>query len=330
MLKLDKIEFPSKYLTCYESVLMTLLKHQGVTETAPLMGTQAYFVFKTADFSISPKFSSIDEEWQRLYSFQVETLPATNETDLYHKLRSRLDANVPVCLPVDLYTLPHTLHHKQLHQHHYITIFGHDNGRYYMVCPYYRFQGWVEANLIHSGFFSNVVSTRGNHLITIPQLAFSPLSPQNITTLIEKNCHYMLNLVIPPTLTNVASPFLGLKGIHTFSHHFQQLSIDNPEHKPIYINLSRHSTAVGHSRYWFHKLIQNTQPNLLTANLQNQFTDIVQAWKTIGIRLGMGIHGQRAQMIQQVSHRLRQIHQQETRLFNTLLGALPNYQQGTL
>ena len=55
MYKLDQIEFPSKYLTCYESVLMTLLKAQGIHEESAFMGTQATFLFSPDTFSVSAK-----------------------------------------------------------------------------------------------------------------------------------------------------------------------------------------------------------------------------------------------------------------------------------
>lgn len=337
MIKLDNIEFPSKYLTCYESVLMTILRYQGVTEEARLMGTQASFVFTPTGFSISPKFNSVDEEWSRLYGCQIETRSVINEDDLHCKLLSRLDAGMPICLPVDLFSLPHTLHHKQLHQHHYVNIFGYDNGRYYMVCPYYRFQGWVEASLIHSGFFSPVVAARGAFLITLPKFTLPPVAPQNIITLVEENCRYMLNLATPEMLADMDPQYLGMAGMQTFARHFQQRA-NEPDngttHKTTYINLSRHMTTVGHSRYWLHELIQKYQSTLLatqaTADLQSQFANVVQSWKAMGTRLGMGVHGDRAEIIQGVAVSLKKICAQEMRLFNTLLGALPTYEQGTL
>ena len=333
MLTLDNIEFPSKYLTCYESVLMTLLIYQGVTEETLLMGTQAYFVFSPTEFTISPKFNSVNTEWGRLYGLQPDIVTVADKDDLHQIFVSRLDAEVPVCLPVDLFSLPHTLHHQQLHQHHYINIFGVENDRYYMVCPYYRFQGWVEAALIHDGFFSSVVAARGAFLITLPPFTLPPADPQTILTRIEENCRYMLNLAIPESLTDVGGDHLGVAGIKTFAHHFQQVA-DAPDNgltdKHGYINLSRHITAVSHSRYWFHKLIQSYQPDLLSNDLHTQFADVIQSWKAIGIRLGMGVHGQRAHIIQTVAASLQNMHEQETRLFNTLLGALPQYEQGTL
>ncbi|MCP5096080.1 MAG: hypothetical protein GY943_11040 [Chloroflexi bacterium] len=333
MLNLDQIEFPSKQLTCYESVLMTLLKHQGVCDEPRLMGTQAYFVFTPSALTISAKFNSVDQEWRRLYGRQPELFTVQNEDELHNKIKSLLDADVPVCLPVDLFSLPHTLHHKQLHQHHYINIFGVDNGRYYMVCPYYRFQGWVDADLIHSSFFSQVVATKGAFLITLPKFTLPPIDPQTIITLVEDNCRYMLNLATPESVADVDSRYLGIAGMQTFAHHFQRLA-DEPDnevtYKSAYVNLSRHLTAVSHSRYWFHKLIQNHQPDLLSTDLQRQFEDVVQAWKAIGIRLGMAVHGGRANMMQTVAISLKKMHEQETRLFNTLLGALPDYEQGTL
>lgn len=337
MLQLETVEYPHKFLTCYESVLMTLLKYQGITEEALLMGTQAYFVFSPAEMSLSARFNSVDEEWHRLFGCRVETAPAESEQVLHQKLVARLEAGVPVCLPVDLFLLPHTLHHQQLHQHHYVTVFGVENGRYYMVCPYYRFQGWVEAELLHSGFFSPVVAAKGAFLITLPQFELPPISEPTIHTWIEENCHYMLNLAVPEALAGVAPRYLGVQGIQTFDGHFQQM-VDEPDHvityQSQYINLSRHFTTVGHSRYWFHQLIQNYCPTLFSENsaneLQNLFAEAIQAWKALGIRLGMGVHSQRAKTVRQVALDLKKMVELETRLFNTLLGTLPHYEQGTL
>lgn len=337
MIKLDSIEFPSKYLTCYESVLMTILAHQGVTEEARLLGTQACFVFSPADFSVTPKFYSVNEEWHRLYGLEIDFCSVTDEADMHQKMLARLEAGLPVCLPIDLFSLPHTLHFQKLHQHHYVNIFGYENGRFYMVCPYYRFQGWVEAELIYSGFFSPVVSAKGAFLITLPQFTLPPVDSQRIHSLIEQNCHHMLNLAKPDIASDKESQLVGIAGLRTFAQHFQQLADDTDSgktHQTTYINLSRYMTTMGHSRYWFHKLIEEHQPELLTVSetavLQNQFADVVQAWKAIGIRLGMGAHGDRPQIIQGVAVNIKKICEQETRLFNTLLGAFPTYEQGTL
>lgn len=333
MFELNNIEFPSKYLTCYESVLMTLLKHQGVTEETALMGTQAFFVFSPADFSVSPKFSRVDAEWKRLYGCQIASESVMDRDDLQRKLLSRLDEGTPVCLPVDLYALPHTLHYQQLHQHHYINVFGHENGRYYMVCPYYRYQDWVNADLIHDGFFSPVVREREMRLITIPKFTMPPIDEQRISTIVEENCHYMLNLAIPNTLLDPSPQYLGIAGLKTFAQHFQQLA-DQPGNastrKAIYINLSRYVTAMGNSRYWLCEFMRTYQPTLLSSDLQNQFTKTAQTWKAIGMQLGMVAHGQRPKIIQHVTLSLQELHQQEIRLFNTLLGSLPTYEQGTL
>ena len=338
MLTLDSIEFPSKYLTCYESVLLTLLKHQGVHDEAALLGTQACFVFEPTLLTISPKFSSVDDEWQRLYGYQIEAVPIDDVAVLQQELSTRLGANTPVCLPVDIYALPHTMHYQQLHQHHYVNIFAWENGRYYMVCPYYRFQGWVDAALVHEGFFSPVVAAKGAYLMTVPDVTRPPfLSEESLLTIIEENCRYMLNLDVPVTLADDAPHNLGLAGLQTFAHRFQQMA-DEPDsavtYKSSYINLSRHFATVGHSRYWFKQLIEEQGTTLFAPtvlqNLSEQFTAVIQAWKTLGLQMGMGVHGQRAAIIQRVAAGVKNMVEQETRLFNTLLGALPDYEQGTL
>lgn len=338
MLKLQEIEFPSKQLTCYESVLITALKYQGLADETALVGTQAGFVFSPADFSVSPRFHSVDEEWARIYGYQVETLAAAEPSDLRDKVVARLHAGRPVCLPVDLYSLPHTLHYQQLHQHHYVTIFGYDEAYYYMICPYYRFKGWVEAALIHSGFFSPVVEAKGAHLICLPDLGKLPaLATERVSELVEENCRYMLNLAVPEVMTQEAPHYFGLEGMRTFAQQFQKRVTeggDDPASRAVYINLSRHVLTIGYSRYWFYQLIQSCQPGWLTpplaGELQRQFTEVTQSWNAIGLRLGMGVHGQRLEMMQRVARQLEQIQERESRLFNTLLAALPDYEWGII
>ncbi len=329
MYKLEQIELPSKYLTCYESVLMTLLKAQGIHEESAFMGTQATFLFSPDGFSISAKVNSVDDNWKRLYGFEINSVPILDETDLQQKLIALLEDGTPVCVPVDLFVLPHTLHHQQLHQHHYVNIFGHENGRFYMVCPYYRFQDWVDAQLLYTGFFSDVVRARATNLITIPPFDLPTINETLVNHIIEENCQTMLNLTSPH---NFDPQYVGLAGITTFTNQLQQLTTqqDVTQNKNIYVNLSRHITSVGNSRYWLQQLLQAYHPTILSSDLAQQFASSAQAWKAIGMQLGMVAHGERPQIMQRVLASLYTIHQQETRLYNSLLGVLPTYEQGLL
>jgi hypothetical protein len=337
MLQLNNIDFPSKYLSCYESVLMTLLKVQGIHDEAALFGTQAYFVFTPEPISLSSRFNSVDEEWQRLYGYQVNVTPVADEATLRQGITDSLARDTAVCLPVDIFALPHTMHYQQLHQHHYVNIFTQDNGRYYLVCPYYRFQGWVDAALVMDGFFSPVVAAKGANLISLPRVERPSLTEEAVVTLIEQNCRCMLNLAVPAALAGVEQHLLGLAGLQSFASTFQQMA-DTPDgatlYKADYINLSRHLTAVGHSRYWFQQLLAEHGAALFEQNfweeVSAQFTAVIQAWKSLGLQLGMGVHGQRVAILQRVAASLHTMSEQETRLFNTLLGALPSYEQGIL
>lgn len=334
MLATDTIAYPSKYLSCYESVLMTLLKHQGIHDEAALFGTQAVFVFTPEPMSLSPRFTSVDAEWQRLYGYPVHARPIADEAALRQALHQNLAAGVPVCLPVDIFALPHTMHYQQLHQHHYVNLFAVENGRFYLVCPYYRFQGWVDTTLVRDGFFSPVVAAKGATVITLPQVERPLLTTATVLTLIEDNCRAMLNLAMPAPL---APPLVGLAGLQTFATTFQHMADTSDSavvFKSDYINLSRHLTAVGHSRYWFQQLIAQQGSALFSPDTQEmlaeEFTAVIQAWKSLGLQLGMGVHGQRTAILQRVATGIQTMHEQETRLFNTLLGALPTYEQGTL
>lgn len=154
MVKLEPTGFPNRHLDCYESALMGIFKYMGLADETPLMGTQAYFVLEKERLSVYSRFHFISEEWERIHSLAVKTLLVDNEADLRDEIVGKLGNGTPVCLTTDIYFLPHTSHHERLHQVHFIDVFGYDNGRYYMVCPYYRFTGWMDADVVHASFFA--------------------------------------------------------------------------------------------------------------------------------------------------------------------------------
>lgn len=347
MIKLDEVEFPSKFLNCYESVLVTLLKSMGVSDETQLMGTRAYFMFQQECFSIAPRFNRIDEEWERLYGLALQSLPITQEKDLRCEITAKLDCGIPVCLPVDIYELPHTPHHKYLHQYHYIDIFGYDDGRYYMVCPYYRYKGWVSQELVHTSFFlalgvreyislpieKNVCELRAPHehnflLFFQPGLKLEPLTPAYMDKLVEENCLDMLGLATPNAAKEVDQALLGLTGIHTVADIIRHL-ITHGETPPRYIllNLSRQLLWISFSRYWFHQLIQTYQEHLMPAGLsdalQKQFETVIQTWRMMGARVGSDTHSNDAELLNRIVSGFEWVYRQEERLAISLLGALP-------
>jgi hypothetical protein len=334
LVKLEGAEFPSKYLECYESALITILRYMGLPEETPLMGTQVYFVLGEDGLSISPRFNRIDEEWKRVHGLAVEALPVVDETDLRDKIVARLCEGMPVCLPVDIYSLPHTPHYNNLHQGHYVDLFGYDDARYYMVCSYYRFMGWVDRDLIHSGFFSPIIEHR--YLNFIPELKLEKLSSERVYSLVLESCRNMVGLTVPDELVGVDPQHLGLAGIRTLSVLSRRLVAGQCRDLPrqALLRVSRQSAWVGYSRYWFHELIRTCQQRLLPVDVmtdvQEQFATVVQSWRDVGVRLGAGVHGNRPEMIKRSVFRLEQIYWQEERLFNRLLGALPDYEEGKL
>lgn len=334
MVRLEGIEFPSKYLNCYESVLIAALKYMGASEETPLVGTQAYFVFREADLHISPRFNGLDEELKRIHGMTIETLPVASESDLRNKIVAKLDDGMPVCSLVDIYFMSHTPHYNHLHQNHYVDIFGYDDGRYYIVCPYYRFMDWVDSELIHIAFFSPALRRR--RLFFVPELKLRTLSSAKVHDLARESCQNMLGLAVPETLADVSPQTVGLAGIITFSDCLQKLMAKQGENLPreLLLNLSRQIISMGYSRYWFHKLIQSCQQDLLPADaipdLEEQFASAAQSWRAIGIRLSAGVHGHRPEMVEHAARQLGQIYEQEERLFNSLLGALPDYEEGRL
>ena len=329
MFKLEFGEFPSRYLDCYESALIGILKYMGLPEETPLMGTQAYFVLWEPYFSITPRFfNDVTEEWKRIHGLTVDLLAVAGESDLRQKIVSKLDSGAPVCLPVDIYFLPHTSHFNRLHQHHFIDIFGYDDDRYYIVCPYYRFVGWLGLDLIHTSFFSPTIQDK--HFWFISELKLQELSPEKVCSLVKESCQNMLGLAAPEALADMDPKFLGLSGIHTFSDLLQKLAAkrDGILSHTLF-ELSTEIMAIGYSRYWFHRLFQTCQPYLLSAdtaaNLQGQFASVVDSWRVAGLRFGAGIHARRYEMIEQAALRLERVCEQEAQLFNSLWRALnPN------
>jgi hypothetical protein len=276
----------------------------------------------------------VEEEWKRVHCLVVEMVPVTTEIDLRHEILAKLDSGLPVCIPVDLYFLSHTPHRGRLHQDHYVNIFGYDNGRYYMVCPYYRFMGWVDSDLIHSSFFSPVIEDK--NLLFVPELRVDVLPSQKVYSLVQESCRYMLGLAIPEALADMNPQHLGLAGIRTLSSLLQELAAEQVEGRThsAFLNLSRQLMWVGYSRYWFHRLMRTCHECLLPTELadefQRMFDDVAQSWRQTGVRLGAGVHGGRPNMVEQSVFQLKQVYRQEERLFNNLIGALPDYEEGKL
>ncbi len=253
MQKLILPDFPSQYLECYASALISILKYMGLSKQIPLLGTQTYFVLWSDINSISSRFNWIDDEWERIHGLVSKTIPILNHTDLTDKIISKIQSGLPVCLPLDIYFLPHTSHHNSLHQIHFINIFGYDDKQYYMVCPYYRFKGWVAHDLIHTAFFAPI--TEKKELIFIPELKVKILSHENVHQLIQESCQYMLGLAIPEELAHFEPQYLGLAGIRTFSDHLKKITDGHGSYTAANMqNLSREIMTIGYSRYWFDKL----------------------------------------------------------------------------
>jgi hypothetical protein len=333
MVKLEDVEFPSKYLNCYEAVIVMILKYMGLADETPLMGTQAYFVLRETELSVSPRFNSVTEEWKRIHGLTVETLPVANENDLRGKILAKLNKDIPVSLPVDIYLLPYTPHHNRLHQPHYVDLFGYDDNQYYVVCPYYRFRGWIGQNLVHRGFFAPVVELK--NLVFIPELELVTLSPERIGVLVQENCQNMLNLKIPDPLAHKNPHCLGLAGLHTFSElAWESVVGERRLSQAVLLNLSRQVRWIGRSRYWFHRLLQTSEERLLSRktkrSMQEQFVNVMQCWQDIGVRLGAGVQGKRPEMIEWSALHIRHVYEQEKRLFNSLLSELPGYEAGKL
>lgn len=314
---------------------MAILKYMGLTQEVLLMGTQTFFVLREDELRVSPRFSPIAEEWKQIHDLQVESVAIVNQQDLQDRVRVKLNEGLPLCLPIDIYYLPNTSHQGHLHQPHFVNIFGYAENSFYIVCPYYGFAGWLDSDLIYTGLLSPVIEPKC--IIFVPQLTIEVLSLEQVSALVQQSCQYMLGLGVPENFSTAAPQDLGLPGIRTLSTILQKqvanLKVPGPKEFPP-LSLSRQIMAVGYSRYWFHQLFQNYQAGLISsdaaAQLQTQFETLTQAWVAAGLRLGAAIHNRRSEIMEYVAFQLEEIHRQEEEAFNFLLGALPNYEGGSL
>lgn len=327
MVKLEPVPFNSDHLGCYELAMVSILKYMGLAQVAPLMGTQAYFVLRKVSFSISPWFNWwISEEWKRVHGLTIENLPVSNETDLRDEIIVKLNEGMPVCLLGDTYFLHHTPYYKRIHYYHFVDIFGYDNDRYYVVCPYFRFTDWVDLDIVHTSFFSSL--TERKSLVYVPELKIQRLSVQRVRSLAQESCQYMLGWAVPETLIEVERECLGLAGINAFASQLQEQMGNQDEDIPLKVMLlSAQILNVGNSRYWFHELLQAYRPHLILvetmADLQAQFTEIVQSWKVAALMLVKGLFANRLpEMTERAALRLKRLCRQEDQLFNCLWESL--------
>ncbi len=337
-MKLAKnIELPSKYLDCYEAALVTILKYMGLPNESYLIGTQTFFYFIDGPngAKILARFNQIQDEWEYIFNIFIKHVPIANEVSFRNEILSRLDDHMPVCLPTDLFFLPYTPHYLRLHQTHFINIFGYEDDRYFVVCPYYRYEGWLDADCIKKSFFS-LVSSFSQNILFIPTLELQKLTTDKVQNLIHESCQNMLGLRTPIKLEGVDPKYLGLMGIGTFSLYLKQIFIAHTA-MPLnndFLDLSRHLISVGNSRYWFYKLIEQYQQDLFSIevaiNLQKKFDDLVLLWRGIGHMLGISVHTNKLEKVESVILYLENAYEQEKRLFSYMLSLLPDYEEGLL
>lgn len=332
----ENVNFPSEYLDCYEAVLIVLLKYMGLSTESSIMGTQAFFYLaeEPNGIKIEPRFNSVDSEWERVFGILFKRVAVTNEMELMDGIFSTLDNHLPICLPTDLFYLHHTPHYHRLHQTHFLSIFGYDKNGYYVVCPYYRYAGWIDTDSIHKSFFALLGGHR--HFSYMPKLELRQLTVETVQSLLQDNCRNMLGLTIPDELASVDSNYLGLSGIMALSSYLKRF-IDT--HSVItqntnLLDLSRQIISIGNSRYWFSKLMEQHQESIfsteLAKELQRQFEDVGRLWRGIGRLLGTGIHTQNVEKLKSVVTYLDNLHKQETHLFSHLLSVLSDHDEGLL
>lgn len=339
MVIVEKVEYPSQYLECLESVLVTILNYMGWSDTPALMGTQAYFRFDPDNWDVRSRYNRIYEEWNRIYGITLENSAISSEAQLNEQILAKLTERIPVCLPLDVYWLPYTPHYQRLYQLHFVNIFGYKDDSYYVVCPYYQFTGWVELEHIYTSFFSRSGGF-SRRVLWLPFKKYSPLSSEKVRQLIIESCQSMIGLTIPNPLTEIQPQYLGLEGIKTFSAQFiNAISCDKSNISPTHLtNLSRHLLSVGNSRYWLHELLKQNSHLLLTSEVvdsfQKQFETVFRAWRGLGRTLGMLIHAEKSgtgsKKHEAISKHLEKLYSGECSLFYNLLDALGECETGVL
>lgn len=332
----ENVDFPSEYLDCYEAVLIVLLKYMGLSNESSIMGTQAFFYLADGPngIKIEPRFNSVDSEWERVFGILFKRLIIANETDLRDGILSKLNVHLPICLPTDLFYLHYTPHYHRLHQTHFLSIFGYDDNGYYVICPYYRYAGWIDTISIHKSFFSLVGGHR--HFFYMPKLELRQLTVERVQSLMQESCQNMLGLTIPNELAGVDPKYLGLSGITTLSSYLkrfldtQSIIVQNVQ----LLDLSRQTISIGNSRYWFSKFMEQHEEgifsNKLAKETQKQFMDLGQLWRGIGRLLGTGAHTQNVEKLKSVITYLDSLHRQEAHLFSHLLSVVSEYEEGLL
>lgn len=328
---IENVEFPSGYLDCYEATIITILKFMGLASDSLIMGTQVFFYFKLENNGafIFPRSNQIQQEWENIFGLTVKTESVLNEKSLREIISSKLRLRLPVCLPTDLYFLPYTPHFGSLHQRHFLNIFGYDQNRYFVVCPYYRYSGWLEEEEIIRSFFS-LDSGVGLNVMFIPNYESRKLPLDRAKSLIIRSCRNMLGLEAPDELSHVDIKYLGLQGIQTFSEYLERSIKVFPieaRRKEI-LDLSRQMLSIGNSRYWFYKFVEMYQEQLfsieLVKDLETQFEEIVQLWRGIGRLIGVSIYTHKPEKMEVVSISLHKAYDLERNLFTSLLNLLSN------
>lgn len=326
--------FPSAYHDCYEATLMNICMYMGLLDELPLMSMHAYFLFIQDDVSVFPRCQTLKSEWERNHGLRIQSSQVADTFDMQKQLRDNLDSGTPVCLPLDIYFLPHTSHYHHLHTVHYLAIFGYSNDQYYIISPYYRYRGWINANAIYESFFSPINFYRS--LISVSRLRPKVGSDEQVLGLIRESCQYMLGFATPTEWHNYTGPkALGLAGILSLSTFIKQLpTLQDEDIETGLLELSAQIISIGNSRYWFRQMLQSCQLSFLSpetaAYLDKLFSAVIPAWRAAGTRFGAAIHEGNKKVIEQTGDRIKSIYEQEQLLFNTLLGALPDYEAGSL
>lgn len=320
-MKLTHQGLAREYLTCLESVLITILKARGPVDEAKLLAQPAFFVLAGGTYRIRERMQAF-AQWPGV---TTQTQQATTEDALRQGILEQLAEGHPVCVPLDLHPWAHTPHTGTQHQVHYVAIFNMEGDQCDVVCPYYNFEGTVSFREVSNAYFS-----LGKDQPGLMTFALNPNQETvDIKTLLETSAAYMLGSQRPPQYQDTEPELMGCAGIRTLATRLSSLvetEGDALSQNPEMVNLTRYLQNVGYARHWLGEYVLHHNDSLLDdaqhEAIVTRFRKLEQAWMGTGKRLAMGLHGKRTAMVVKSLGRLNELAQMEEDLFTDITEAL--------
>lgn len=332
---IEFLGFPDPNHDCFESSLICILQHLIGVEELSLMTKHNYLVFNFINKSVFPRANSIVSSWESLHGLKLETHEILDKKAFVEVTNFKLDANTPICVPVDIYYLPHTSHYNQIHIVHYLNVFGFNEKEYYIVSPYYKYAGWVEKKVLHDAFFS--AHNKKSCIYYFSQIEWRDASQEQKTKILIESCEYMLGLKYPIDINAARQESIqvGLIGITSLSSLLRDENIlSDKKNFNENLELSSQLLSMGYSRYWLRESILNNKyvklPPKRIGELTSFLFEIERLWRAAGTRFGGAIYSGNLNMVLQSKKRVDEIHKLEHDFYKELLSELSVFERGSL